>query len=158
MSSSPTDILGKVSPGHPIALASFFFFSLFITAQAFAASDGHYTEQQAQAGHQVYAGRCSACHGAHLQGDAGPALKGRKFESSLEFGHMSAKQLYDLISKHMPKNDPGSLSQHQYLAVLAYLLKQNGFATGGSALDKKALDQITLLPLPDSSGAGSAGN
>lgn len=128
-----------------------------VALPALASRPGHYTSAQADNGKQVYSAQCAGCHGARLQGGAGPALKGQKFQSSVEFGKMSTAQLFDFISKHMPKNSPGSLSRDQYLSVMAYLLEQNGFAAGDSALDKRSLQNITLLPLPKDSASQANG-
>lgn len=117
-----------------------------------AASRSYFTQQQAQAGRQVYDGNCAKCHGAHLQGGAGPALTGHKFEHSLKYGSMSASQLFNFIANYMPKKQPGSLSQKQYLAVMAYLLSQNGFSSDDASLEKKSLGQVKLLPFPKDSG------
>jgi len=115
---------------------------------AAAATSGDYTAQQAQAGQKVFQNNCVACHGANLQGGAGPALKGRPFESSLKYSNMSAKQLFNFISKRMPKSNPGSLSEKQYREVLAYLLSENGFPAGDQPLRKDTLGNVKLVPFP----------
>ena len=154
-----TDYPVTVEKIFPWPLATFV---IVVLAAAFAVPalanrPGHFTDQQVQAGKQTYNAHCSACHGGRLQGGAGPALKGQNFATSVKFGNMSTTQLFDFISKHMPKNNPGSLKQQQYIEILAYLLDQNGFSAGKTPLDKSALGQITLLPLPaDSASSGSA--
>ena len=139
----------------PVLAAALALASLGGLASAHAGRAGHFTHKQVKAGHAVYSGQCAECHGSKLQGSAGPALHGSQFESNLKFGNMSAKQLYDFISQHMPKTDPGSLSKSQYLDVFAYILSQNGFSAGSKPLAKDAIKKIKLLPLP-SSGKKSA--
>lgn len=129
-----------------------------VVLPAVASQQGYFTDSQAQAGKQTYTNHCAMCHGSKLQGQAGPALAGRKFASSLKFGKMSTPQLFDFIAKHMPKNNPGSLSQQQDIDVLAYLLAQNGFPSGNDPLDKSKLGQIDLLPLPDAGAAAHSGS
>ncbi len=115
---------------------------------------GRFTSDQADAGQQIYKSSCAECHGTGLEGGAGPALQGDKFASSLRYSNRSARQLYDYIAQHMPKDNPGALTQDKYLEVFAYLLQRNGFKASDSKLDEAALDKIDLLPLP--SGSGSA--
>ncbi|OWY05945.1 hypothetical protein B6V74_04270 [Thioclava sp. F42-5] len=110
-----------------------------------------FTSKQASSGHDVYKKHCADCHGSDLMGDAGPALAGKKFADSLDYSGMTGKQLYDFIAKHMPKDDPGELTDKQYLQTFAYLLCKNGFKPGDSAIDQKAIDAMDLQPLPDSS-------
>lgn len=115
---------------------------------AASSSDGYYTDAQARQGRQVFKSNCAQCHGANLQGQAGPALAGKKFEDSLEYSKMSAKQLFSFMSSQMPYNDPGSLKKEQYIHVLAYILKKNGYPAGKTALSQSNLDRVKLLPYP----------
>lgn len=116
-----------------------------------ASTQAYFTQHQVEAGKHVFNANCAPCHGSRLQGGAGPALEGKKFESSLNFAHYDAPGLYDFISTHMPKNDPGGLSQQKYIEVFSYILSRNGFHSGGKALDKNSLNEIKLLPLPGGS-------
>lgn len=115
---------------------------------------GFYTESQAAHGKILFDDHCSMCHGAKLQGGAGPALSGEKFESSLEYSKLSAAQLFAFISSQMPYNDPGSLSETQYLAALSYIFKVNGYRGGSTELSKARLKCLALLPYP---GRGKVG-
>ena len=123
---------------------------------AWAASTSDYTEQQAHAGSKAYSGKCAECHGANMQGKAGPALKGKAFEKSLKFSHRDAKSLYKYIASQMPKDHPGSLSQKQYIDIFSYILDQNGYPSGNKALSKKRLSKVDLLPMPKSGNNASA--
>lgn len=122
--------------------------ALCMISTASAASSGHYTSQQAKSGQKIYSANCSSCHGSNLQGGAGPALAGSAFAQSLKFSNMSATQLFNFISEHMPANNPGSLSHKQYLKVVAYLLSKNGYPSGNKKLTEDALKQVNLLPYP----------
>lgn len=111
-------------------------------------AQGCYTEAQARHGSEVFSANCVQCHGAKLQGQAGPALAGKSFEDSLEYSKMSAKQLFSFISSQMPYNDPGSLKKEQYLQVLAFILKKNGYPAGSTPLSESTLGRVKLLPYP----------
>lgn len=65
---------------------------------------------------------CAGCHGAALQGDAGPALAGLEFQAAWR----SPESLFGYVTRQMPSGSPASLSREEYLSVVAYLLKQNG--------------------------------
>lgn len=82
----------------------------------------NYTASQASSGAIVYAQSCSQCHGANLQGQSGPTLKG----SSFNVAYSRASALYNFIRTQMPANAPGSLSAAQYQDVTAFILQQNG--------------------------------
>ncbi|MDB6157527.1 MAG: pyrrolo-quinoline quinone [Gammaproteobacteria bacterium] len=105
-------------------------------------SDGGYTSAQASRGATAYTQYCTECHGASLQGGSGPPLMGQMFRQA--YGAGTAAQLYDFISRQMPQNQPGSLSQQQYLDVTAYVLSRNGVASGNTPLHLGSLSQIHM--------------
>src|ERR1700722_18891723 len=95
--------------------------SLALSAAANAAGSGGYTQEQAQAGAQVFSATCSVCHGSKLQGGAAPALTGAAFAQTLTSTYPTTSKLYGVISTLMPVNNPGSLSQEQDAQVLAFI-------------------------------------
>ena len=103
---------------------------------------GGYTSAQASHGATVYTQYCVQCHGGHLQGESAPALSGQTLHSA--YGGGTAAQLYDFISRQMPQNAPGTLSQAQYLDVTAYILSRNGFPSGNSPLNINSLSQVRM--------------
>lgn len=109
---------------------------------------GFYTMAQAQSGQQIFDTTCAVCHGSHLQGKAGPALSGQQFLSVSQFQKVTAYYFFHFMSKHMPLNAPGSLTRPQYLALMAYLLKVNGYASGTHKLNAKSaeLQAIKIEP------------
>ena len=115
------------------------------SAGAQSKSSGGYTSAQASHGATVYAQDCAQCHGASLRGDSGPPLTGQTFQQA--YGTGTAAQLYDFISRQMPQDKPGSLSQQQYLDVTAYILSRNGFASGNTPLQIASLSQIRMSEL-----------
>src|ERR1700734_4316297 len=110
------------------------------TAQA--KSVGAYTSEQAARGAAVYTQYCAVCHGANLQGEAGTPLMGRTFMQA--YGAGTAAQLYDFLSRQMPLNAPGGLSQQQYLDVTAFILERNGLPPGAEPLSTGSLDRVSL--------------
>jgi alcohol dehydrogenase (cytochrome c) len=108
--------------------------AVVLAAVASYAAGGGYTAQQANSGATVYAAKCSQCHGAQLQGGAGPPLTGTTFRASINASYQTAEQLYGFIDKQMPANAPGSLSTAQALNVTAYVMQRNGLPGGSTAL------------------------
>jgi mono/diheme cytochrome c family protein len=123
------------------------------TCAAVAATDGashsYYTEAQATAGQAVFAQQCAICHGDHMEGKVGPALAGNQFLSVSQYQELTADYLYRFMAKQMPANAPGSLSQTQYLDVLAYILEVNGYPAGPRQLtaNDSELTQIKIGPM-----------
>jgi PQQ-dependent dehydrogenase (methanol/ethanol family) len=105
-----------------------------------------YTSAQATQGADVYTQHCAQCHGANLQGESGTPLTGVTFSQA--YGAGTAAQLYDFISRQMPQDAPGTLSQHQYLDVTAYILSRNGLPAGNSTLSIGSLSQVSLSGVP----------
>jgi len=58
----------------------------------------------------------------------------------------TARQMYDFVRTAMPFSKPGSLSQEQYLQVLAFLLEQNHVVPEGTQLEAGTLQNILLRP------------
>jgi alcohol dehydrogenase (cytochrome c) len=84
-----------------------------------------YSAEQAAAGQKIYEKQCVLCHGAGLDdGEFGPMLRGDDFLQ--RWSGKSVEDLFHYVSDTMPTAQPGSLSQDEYLNVLAYLLSKNG--------------------------------
>ena len=47
---------------------------------------------------------------------------------------LTAQTLLDVIANTMPQSDPGSLKPEEFAAVTAYILQQNGYPAGTTAL------------------------
>jgi mono/diheme cytochrome c family protein len=93
-----------------------------------------YTASQAVTGGAIFAQQCATCHGAQLEGVAGPALKGEAFRQMAAAQNLNAQSLLAVISQSMPQDNPGSLAPAQYSALVAFILQQNGYPAGAAEL------------------------
>lgn len=93
---------------------------------------GVYTLEDAAAGKELYAGLCGSCHNTANQHNAPEFLK--KWT-----GHRLS-ELFVLMRATMPKNDPGSLADEDYSAVLAYILQMNKMPPGKTYLSTDTLE------------------
>jgi len=91
-----------------------------------------YSANQAAQGATLFKQKCAVCHGANLQGGAGPALAGNQF--FLRYRGKPLSALWSTIHTQMPLNAPGTLSPSQSLALVAFILQQNGFPAGPSPI------------------------
>jgi mono/diheme cytochrome c family protein len=81
---------------------------------------------QALAGAKVFAAHCASCHGAQLEGGAGPTLVGPDFAASVAQDRLSVGDVFGMVAYQMPYNAPASLSHIDYENVVAFLLVRNG--------------------------------
>lgn len=106
--------------------------------------DGVFTADQAERGKPRFVASCSRCHNIALIGsERGPALKGRAFVSKWETDNLAS--LYTLIRDTMPRDGgAGVVNDELKIDILAYMLRENGFPTGGAELklDMAALESI----------------
>ncbi|WP_297372386.1 cytochrome c [Acidocella sp.] len=105
-------------------------------SSAMAAPPALYTADQAKAGAQVYDTNCAMCHGADLNGGAGPALAGQSFASA--GAQKTVGAVFSQTTSMMPATQPGSLTHEQYEDVMAYILQQNGYPAGPTKLSYAA--------------------
>jgi len=97
--------------------------------------DGVYTKEQANRGKGAYGEECLKCHGETLGGgEAGPALAGEEFLR--KWNGKTAGDLFGLMRKTMPSDDPGSLSTRDYSDMVAYILSVNEFPAGQKELER----------------------
>lgn len=99
---------------------------------------------QVAIGAKLYAAKCADCHGAGGQGSPGaPALVGKgalpldpppgsKFRKA-QF--RTAKDVFEFVKATMPPKAPGSLSDDEVAAIIAFDLKANGVAMEGKTVD-----------------------
>lgn len=107
--------------------------------------DGVYTKQQAGRGQSAYREECLKCHAENLMGgETAPALAGDEFLH--KWTGKTIGDLFELIRKTMPSEDPGNLSRRQYADIVAYILSVNEFPGGQKDLegDTAALNDIRI--------------
>jgi PQQ-dependent dehydrogenase (methanol/ethanol family) len=102
-----------------------------------------YTRAQAASGATIYTASCQQCHGVGLGGQSAPPLTGSAFQNYVGKTGTGAG-LFDFISRQMPADHPGSLTQQQYLDVTAFILSRNGYPAGRDPLTKANLSQVKL--------------
>ncbi len=112
---------------------------------------GHGT---ASDGALVYAGQCAACHGDKLQGvkaTGGPALVGGRGTltaktpvKTVESSWPYATTLFDYVKRAMPFNAPGSLSDDQVYAVVAYILAQDKIVGADATMNAARLPKVRM--------------
>ena len=109
---------------------------------------GVYTEAQAERGEETYDQVCGYCHSTSQ-------FSGSSFLRA--WRGAAVGQFYGLVSTTMPSDLPASLTQQQYIDVIAYILSLNDFPAGSTELapDRAALGQI-LIEAP--SGEGEDGS
>ncbi|MBD5656033.1 MAG: cytochrome c [Candidatus Eremiobacteraeota bacterium] len=107
-----------------------------------------YTAAQATSGGKEYESKCSACHGEHLEGGAGPALSGDTLKTLSKNTKLSVGDAFSFLSQQMPLNEPASLTHDQYTSIMAFILKTNGYPAGSKPLSfsEAKISKVTLTP------------
>ena len=92
---------------------------------------------QIDIGAQWFRARCLECH---EKGD----LTNANFQ--VKWSGQSAFDLYDIIQRTMPEDEPGGLTPGTYTAIVAYLMKLNGMRASSAVLsaDSAALRDVRL--------------
>jgi mono/diheme cytochrome c family protein len=106
-------------------------------AGALTTMSGVYTAQQAMRGEQTYSSTCISCHPPGWY--ALPAFKDK-------WNGLPLSKLFDLVTETMPKNEPGSLSDKEYIDAIAFILRSNKAPAGKTELaaDPAALRRIRI--------------
>jgi len=95
-----------------------------------------YTAEQASKGQEVYSAHCAVCHGADGHGGKVPeafgGYAGMKAPPVVGKGALpnmeTAENVYTFLKQHMPLQKPGSLSDEEYLNIVAFDVKANNLA------------------------------
>lgn len=105
----------------------------------------------AEIGKQIYAAKCSACHGA--SGTEGPndrlvvgdttATKNRRVKAIGNYWPY-ATTVFDYVRRAMPFNAPGSLTDEEVYSLTAYLLHANGLIKERDELNARTLPKIVM--------------
>ncbi len=90
---------------------------------------GVFTVAQAARGGEIYTVSCAQCHtmAQHSGGGFAAAWNGRRLVD-----------LYEIIRGTMPLDNPGGLSDQEYIDVVAYMLQLNGVPAGKAPLPADA--------------------
>ena len=98
---------------------------------------GVYSREQWMRGRDVYAGLCAGCHPAITH--VGPIF-------TTSWAGKKLSDLFGFLRERMPKNEPGSLSEQEYVDVMSYMLRLNGMPAGVEDLpaDSVALTKIRI--------------
>ena len=92
-----------------------------------------YSADQARTGEALYLQQCASCHLTDLRGQfEAPELAGPNFRNI--WGNRSVADLLTVIDETMPVQAPGSLSDEQRSAIVAFILRENGVAPSGTRL------------------------
>jgi len=101
--------------------------------------EGVFTQPQANRGQAVYPGACGMCHGRRLNGApddpdmrSTPPLARATFLR--EWEGTSLATLFEYTRATMPENNPGSLTDEEYVDVIAYMLSVGGLPAGDDEL------------------------
>jgi mono/diheme cytochrome c family protein len=108
---------------------------------------GVYSVSQAEQGRLAYERHCAACHGADLGGARTTALLGEPFMRG--WAETNLYDLFDKIRTTMPPNLGRGLADDVYVDIVAYVLRENAFPAGASALmaDADGLRHIRIQRL-----------
>jgi cytochrome c5 len=106
-------------------------------AQSLSTLSGVYSDAQANRGKTAWQSICASCHTTVEH--AGP-----KF--ALDWTGRSLLEFYVSLYTTMPKDDPGTLTEDQYMDIISYMLKLNGMRSGAAELvpDTTALKAIKI--------------
>jgi mono/diheme cytochrome c family protein len=127
--------------------------------RAVAAPAVSYTALQARAGSAVYRRYCLQCHGANLQGSAGPAVAGTEFVTTAKRNKWTLSDLRTTVFENMPFSNPGSLTPKQYANVMAFILASNCYPPGTQPFPQKpspSFAKVKLGPVPGAKPANPA--
>ncbi|MCL8488079.1 MULTISPECIES: c-type cytochrome [Bradyrhizobium] len=113
-------------------------------------------------GKQLFAENCAACHGDNGTGGIKDRLVGGQGSLASDMPVKTvgsfwpyATTLFDYIRRAMPYQAPGSLSNDDTYAIVAYILNLNGIVPADTELDKNALPKVKMpnrdgfLPEPE---------
>ena len=114
--------------------------STSLSAQDKTADQGVYTAAQAARGAAVFDAHCVTCH--REPGGTAPVLAGERFTKS--FADATLRAVFTTIQTTMPRGAPGSLTEAEYVDIVAHLLRLNGYPDGVNELASAGLGDIKV--------------
>lgn len=107
------------------------------SAQPATIKDGAFTAEQAETGKELYERRCGACHNADF------------YRTTFSNRNNQALQvLFEEILVTMPADNPGSLMDSEYEAILAHILSLVGYPAGDQELNYASGTMGDILIVP----------
>jgi hypothetical protein len=103
--------------------------------------DSVYTVDQAAEGKALFDQLCLRCHAA-------PDFASARFHE--KWDSLTLHDLYALVSRNMPFDQPGSLRPRQTVELLSFILSMNGYPSGNTELGwtQQELSGIQIDPPP----------
>jgi hypothetical protein len=100
---------------------------------------GVFTAGQASRGEEHFRQACASCHKVEEQ-------TGDIFRT--KWGRGTLGEFFTVVSKTMPRVNPGSLAPDAYASIVAFYLRQSGYPTGATELpaDAERLSQMRIEP------------
>jgi cytochrome c len=110
----------------------------------------------AREGAMIFQEHCAACHGDKLQGNMAPGIGADRLtggRGSLATGNPIkttesywpyATTLFDYVKRAMPFNAPGSLTDDQVYAVVAYILSEGNVIKPDETLGATSLPKVQM--------------
>ncbi len=107
-------------------------------------------------GAKIYAESCAACHGEKLEGNPAKGIGGDKLiggrgtlatktpVKTVESYWPYSTTLFDYVKRAMPFNAPGSLSDNDVYAVVAYILSEAKIIKPTDVMDAKTLPKVAM--------------
>ena len=117
-----------------------------LLAQEKSVEQGVYTAAQAARGAKLFESNCTTCH--REPGGTAPVLAGERFTKT--FSDATLQVVFTTIKTTMPRNAPGSLSDAEYVDVVAHLLKINSYADG---MNELAVADLPAIKIPGQTGS-----
>jgi mono/diheme cytochrome c family protein len=124
------------------------------TGEQVSAWSGVYTPEQDARGKKVHSSACARCHGLRLNGagepdmPASPAIARASFLNKWKGQTLAA--LFDYVRTTMPTDNPGMLSDQEYIDSVAHMLAVSSMPPGSTEIppDIETLAGIALEEKP----------
>lgn len=110
----------------------------------------------AAAGAKIYADTCAACHGDKLQGNPEKGIGGDRLAGgrgslatkapikTVESYWPYATTLFDYVKRSMPFSAPGTLSDNDAYAVVAYILSETKIIKPTDTMNAQTLPKVVM--------------
>src|SRR5215471_11184356 len=140
---------GFGTPATPDELAKFF--SIPPDGRGLPSGSGNVKK-----GAELYALACAACHGEKLEGNPAKGIGGDRLlggrdtlatktpVKTVESYWPYATTLFDYVKRAMPFTTPGSLSDNDVYAVVAYILSEAKIIKPTDVMDAKTLPKVAM--------------